>query len=137
MRRPGCFPGAWSHWHLQVVTSIHFIHIVLFYYFLVSERSGRKPPVERSALYQHMYIAGTTYVEDSAKMKILTASAQPSPTLLVPGSTYYTYYELRARCCDYYIQQYLQLDRGPSAYACTHGMYDGMVLEVMTAAAVL
>ena len=61
MRRPGCFGGPWSAWHLQLTTyevctencgplcaiqSFAFGSIVL-----VSERSGRqKPPAERSAL---------------------------------------------------------------------------------------
>ena len=53
--RPGCFPGAWSSWQLQVVSLHLFLdlcprqHIVLFQYFLVGERSGRKPPARSEA----------------------------------------------------------------------------------------
>ena len=45
MRHSGCFPGAWSSWHLQFWTCDRLIHVVSFYYFLVNERSGRKPPL--------------------------------------------------------------------------------------------
>ena len=46
MRRPGCFSGAWSSWHLQVA-SLHLKCWTMYYirhsnpFFLVSERSGR------------------------------------------------------------------------------------------------
>ena len=64
VRNRGRFPGAWSSWHLQVVSwhlindmcPLHshclrssILHIFL-YFFFVSERSRRKPPAERSAL---------------------------------------------------------------------------------------
>ena len=58
MQRPGCFPGAWRSWHLQVVNlhlitdlcQLHFT-LVLFKPFFVSERSGRKLRAERSVFY--------------------------------------------------------------------------------------
>ena len=63
MRRAGCFPGAWSSWHWQVVslcfkswTSLSASLLRIFFFFLVSERSGRrKPSAERSALCTRMY----------------------------------------------------------------------------------
>ena len=53
MRRPGCFPGAWSSWHLHVTcfhlkcwTIYHICHSVPF--FLVSERSGQNLPLREA-----------------------------------------------------------------------------------------
>ena len=54
MRRPGCFPGAWTSWRLQV-TSEHVIidlcplHLSLC--FPPGARSGRTAPTERSSFY--------------------------------------------------------------------------------------
>ena len=63
-RRPGCFLGAWSSWHKEVVSS----HLKSWTFLFVScafcysslwERSGRrKPPAERSAL---LYECSITY----------------------------------------------------------------------------
>ena len=58
MRRPGGFPGAWRLWQ---VVSLHLILDLcplhsLLNYFLVIERSGRKPPAEPSALYVLTYM---------------------------------------------------------------------------------
>ena len=60
MRRPGCFGGPWSSWPLEAA-SLHrtpwtslcdSVIRILFNYFFMSERSGRrKPSAERSALY--------------------------------------------------------------------------------------
>ena len=64
MRRPGSFAAAWSSWHLQVISlhSVRFIHIVLLYYFLVSERSERKPPAERNALYRLVQVKRRKFI---------------------------------------------------------------------------
>ena len=64
-RRAGCFPGAWSSWHLQIaclqltfwaICVIHRHYVVS----LVSERSGRnrllREAPSRSALYMYINI---------------------------------------------------------------------------------
>ena len=61
MRRPGCFAGSWSSSQLQVV-SLHLVinlcplHSHCVQFFLVSERSGRKPPAQRSTLCCLVYL---------------------------------------------------------------------------------
>ena len=75
MRRPGCFPGAWSSWHLQLVglhLKLYILRSVSYAFcskfFLVSERSGgrRKPHAERSALNGGAAVAAAACCETAA-----------------------------------------------------------------------
>ena len=66
IRRPGCFPGAWSSWHLHVAYlhlkcwTIHYIcHSNPF--FLVSERSGWNRPLRGAPC---MYVLGSTQMPE-------------------------------------------------------------------------
>ena len=53
MRRPACFTGSWSSWHLQVAC-LHLFFWTIYYichsapFLLVSERSGRNRPLREA-----------------------------------------------------------------------------------------
>ena len=98
MRRPGCSLGAWSSWYLQDV-SLHpkswtslSASFIRFFFFLVSERSGRrKPPAERSALYIFHYthlLEGTLCHEaESPRSEAPSAGSRDAPgTVPAPPS---------------------------------------------------
>ena len=56
-RHPGCFPGAWSPWPLNIAWLDHLLHMSFRPILLCEQAERAKPPATRSALFRYIYIS--------------------------------------------------------------------------------
>ena len=87
MRRPGCFPGAWSSWHLQVAW-LHLkcwtiYHIWRSVPFFLSERSGRKRPLREVPCISYFRIYGLRRTAATQGKKINTCDSNTRARIIL------------------------------------------------------
>ena len=133
MRRPGCFPGAWSSWRLQVAC-LHLKCWTIYYIFLVSQRSGRNRSLLRDChMYKPLiYARRSQYWTCCKACRLPGMYAEIYIPALYESITYvqlFTVYYF-AHCCSCYLPEYIcQIPGTSSCTGVAAGLVPGAVVR--------